>query len=53
MTTKEKIDELVKQYYKEEQAKKKTYKRGDYIHYAGRVYDDDELVRLVDSSLEF
>lgn len=53
MTTKEKINELVKQYYKEEQAKKKPYKRGDYIHYAGRVYDDNELVRLVDSSLEF
>lgn len=53
MTTKEKIEELVRQYYKEEQAKKKPYRRGDYIHYASRVYDDEELVGLVDSSLEF
>lgn len=53
MTTKEKIDELVKQYYKEEQAKVPPYKKGDYIHYASRVYDSDELVRLIDSSLEF
>lgn len=53
MTTKEQIDELVKQYYKEQISHNEPYKRGDYIHYAGRVYDDDELVRLVDSSLEF
>ncbi len=53
MTTKEKIDELVRQYYEEEKAKEKPYERGDYIHYASRVYDSDELVRLVDSSLEF
>ncbi len=53
MTTKEQINELVKKYYEEEKTKKKPYKKGDYIHYAGRVYDEDELVRLVDSSLEF
>lgn len=33
--------------------KKKEYKEGDRISYAGRVYDSDEMVNLVDSSLEF
>ncbi|MDO4488570.1 MAG: lipopolysaccharide biosynthesis protein RfbH [Eubacteriales bacterium] len=31
----------------------KEYKEGDRIPYAGRVYDKDEMVNLVDSSLEF
>ena len=33
--------------------KKKEYKKGDRISYAGRVYDEEEMVNLVDSSLEF
>ena len=33
--------------------KKKEYKEGDRIPYASRVYDADEMVNLVDSSLEF
>ncbi len=32
---------------------KKQYKDGDRISYASRVYDHDEMVNLVDSSLEF
>ena len=32
---------------------KKVYKRGDRIPYASRVYDHEEMVNLVDSSLEF
>ncbi|MDL2218710.1 aminotransferase class V-fold PLP-dependent enzyme, partial [Christensenellaceae bacterium OttesenSCG-928-M15] len=32
---------------------RKPYKLGDRINYAGRVYDSEELVALVDSSLEF
>ena len=32
---------------------KKDYKEGDRIPYASRVYDHDEMVNLVDSSLEF
>lgn len=32
---------------------KRTYNRGDRIPYASRVYDSDEMVNLVDSSLEF
>ena len=33
--------------------KKSHYKVGDRIPYASRVYDSDEMVNLVDSSLEF
>ena len=32
---------------------KKVYKEGDRIPYASRVYDHEEMVNLVDSSLEF
>lgn len=32
---------------------KKEYKEGDRISYASRVYDQDEMVKLVDSSLDF
>lgn len=52
MTTKEKILELVKQYYKEEH-QKKPYEIGDRITYAARVYDETEMMNLVDSALEF
>lgn len=31
----------------------KKYRRGDRISYASRVYDHEEMVNLVDSSLEF
>ena len=33
--------------------KKKPYAEGDRIYYAGRIYDYEEMVNLVDSSLEF
>lgn len=29
------------------------YKKGDRISYAGRIYDEEEMVNLVDSALEF
>ena len=48
----EKILELVKEYYKENH-QKKDYEPGDRINYAGRVYDEEELCNLVDSALEF
>ena len=50
--TKEQILELVKKYYKEEHQKKK-YETGDRITYAARVYDEAEMLNLVDSALEF
>ena len=49
---KEKILELVKEYYKENH-QKKEYEPGERINYAGRVYDEEELCNLVDSALEF
>lgn len=52
MTTKEQIFELVKQYYQENHVKKE-YKEGDRIPYAARVYDEKEMINLVDSALEF
>lgn len=33
--------------------KKKEYQTGDRIPYASRVYDQDEMINLIDSSLEF
>ena len=46
------ILEKVKQYY--QAADKKKFIPGvSYIPYAGRVYDEDELISLVDSSLDF
>lgn len=51
-TTREQILELVKQYYKENHIKSE-YKEGDRITYAARVYDEKEMLNLVDSSLEF
>ncbi|SFH76474.1 CDP-6-deoxy-D-xylo-4-hexulose-3-dehydrase [Selenomonas ruminantium] len=50
--TKEKILDAVKKYYRENY-QEKEFKSGDRINYAGRVYDEHELVNLVDSSLEF
>lgn len=49
----EKILELTAQYYQKYHAKKKDFKEGDRIPYASRVYDAEEMVNLVDSSLEF
>ena len=47
------ILELVEEYYRERFANR-TFKAGtDMVHYAGRVFDADELVKLIDSSLDF
>lgn len=50
--TKEHILELVKEYFKENYDKKE-FKAGDRIAYAARVFDEEEMLNLVDSSLEF
>ena len=39
--------------YCEKYHKPKEYHQGDRIPYAGRVYDADEMVNLVDSALDF
>ena len=53
MVTKEEIFELVKKYYDENHKKSKEYCTGDRISYGGRVYDEEELLNLIDSSLDF
>ncbi len=47
------ILEMVDEYCKMFHLKKKDFEEGDRIPYASRVYDSDEMVNLVDSSLEF
>lgn len=48
----ESILEMVAQYC-DTYHQKKAYQEGDRIPYASRVYDREEMVNLVDSSLEF
>lgn len=49
----EEILGLVKEYCTTYHNKKKPFEEGDRIPYASRVYDHEEMVSLVDSSLEF
>lgn len=49
---KNEILEMVREYCKTYH-NKKEYQKGDRIPYASRVYDENEMVNLVDSSLEF
>lgn len=46
------IENLVRQYYHENHAKK-GFQAGDRVAYSGRVYDEEEMVNLVDAALEF
>lgn len=50
---KEQILDLVKEYYNEYHKEKKFFAEGDKIPYAKRVYNEKEMVNLVDSALEF
>jgi CDP-6-deoxy-D-xylo-4-hexulose-3-dehydrase len=47
------ILKLVEEYYQERFAGRSFEPGKDTIHYAGRVFDADELIKLVDSSLDF
>ena len=47
------ILKLVEEYYQERFASRSFDPDTDTIHYAGRVFNADELVKLVDSSLDF
>lgn len=49
----EEILAMVAEYAEKFHNQKKDFKEGDRIPYASRVYDKDEMVKLVDSSLEF
>ena len=53
MTTREEILQLVRKYYEENFANRKAYEEGDRIAYGGRKFDDEEMVNLVDSALDF
>lgn len=44
---------LVAEYARQYHNQNKEFKEGDRIPYASRVYDEDEMVNLVDSALEF
>ena len=50
---KKKIFEMVKEYYHTYQSGEKGFTPGDSVRYAGRVYDENELINGVDSVLEF
>ena len=50
---KKQILELVKEYYNHYHKEADEYSEGDRIAYAGRVYDEEEMVNLVDSALDF
>ena len=49
----EQILEMTRNYCNKYHNQNKPYQEGDRIPYASRVYDADEMVNLVDSSLEF
>lgn len=53
MADRQEILSLVKKYYEQHFAHKKEFQPGDKIHYAGRFFDEEELINLVDSSLDF
>src|SRR5579872_3702007 len=44
---------LVRQYYQQQFANRPFTAGSDLVHYAGRVFDADELCALVDASLDF
>ena len=48
------ILELTREYYEEVHAQKKEFEPGkSFVHYGGRYFNDEEMVNLVDSSLDF
>jgi CDP-6-deoxy-D-xylo-4-hexulose-3-dehydrase len=53
MSTREDILQLVTKYYREKFTAKDFTPGSDLVHYAGRVFDEQELINLIDSSLEF
>ena len=50
---KEKIEELVRDYYQKTHRKNEDNDPFEKIQYSGRVYDEKEMVNLVDAALEF
>ena len=52
-TLRDQITALVRRYHQEQFANRAFDPGTDLVHYAGRVFDDDELCSLVDASLDF
>ena len=50
---KKQIFDLVEKYYQKYHKDNKEFKPGDRIGYAGRVFDEKEMINLVDSALDF
>ena len=53
MDTRKEILELTRKYYREKFESSSFDPVRDLVHYAGRVFDEQELINLVDSSLDF
>ena len=49
----EQIDALVRQYHQEQFSNRAFNPETDLVHFAGRVFDGEELSNLVDASLDF
>jgi CDP-4-dehydro-6-deoxyglucose reductase, E1 len=49
----EQIASLVRDYYRAQFSNRTFVPGTDLVHYAGRVFDDEELCNLVDASLDF
>lgn len=49
----ERIKELVAEYYHEYKEKREPFQAGDRINYAARVYDEKEMCALTDAALDF
>jgi CDP-6-deoxy-D-xylo-4-hexulose-3-dehydrase len=50
---KKQILELTRDYYDIRHKRRESFRDGDRISYSGRVFDSGELMRLIDSALEF
>ena len=50
---KKEILQLTKEYYNKKFGQKKEFQVGDRVNYAGRVFDEQEMINLVDSALDF
>ena len=49
----QKIKNLVKEYYKNYKSEEGMYQKGDKIHYASRVFDEEEMLYLTEAMLDF
>lgn len=53
MDKRKQIFDLVREYYSEKYNLPKFNPDNDQVHYAGRVFNENELVNLIDASLDF